>query len=112
MKPGKTTADAAGRFPPASLWGYKGEEENICSQWGHGLGLTLYEQPLISRAFSLEDPIPFEKGMTFAIETQQGEKGLGGVRLEEEVVVTENGCEVITKMPHEEIIVVRHSLLQ
>ncbi len=62
VKPGNTTADAAGRFPPASLWGYKGEEETIMSQFGHGLGPDLYEQPIVSRAFSFEDPQPFEKG--------------------------------------------------
>ncbi len=112
VKPGKTTADAAKRFPPVSLWGYKGEEYGLLSQWAHGIGLGLYEKPLISRAFSFDDPVPFEKGMTFAIETQQGEKGLGGVRIEEEVVVTETGCEVITRFPIEEITVVRHSLLR
>jgi Xaa-Pro aminopeptidase len=111
VKPGKTTADAAKRFPPASTWGYKSEEATIMSQFGHGIGLDNYEQPLVARAFSLEDPQPFEKGMVLAFETQEGELGLGGVRLEEEVLVTDNGCEVITRWPHENIITVKHSLI-
>ena len=112
VKPGATTADAAKRFPEAKLWGYPGEEWAVCSQWGHGIGLTLYERPIISRAYSLEDPLVFEKNMTFAIETQQGEEGIGGARLEEMVVVTDTGYEVMTRWPSEEITVVQHSLVE
>ena len=75
VKPGATTADAARRLPEAKLWGYPGEEYAILSQWGHGIWLSLYELPVISRCYSLDDPIIFEKNMTFAIETQQGKKG-------------------------------------
>ena len=76
-----------------------------------GIGLTLYERPIISRAYSLDDPLVFEKNMTFAIETQQGEEGVGGARLEEMVVVTDTGYEMMTRWPSEEITVVQHSLV-
>lgn len=112
VKPGATTADAAKRFPEAKLWGYPSEEWNICSQWGHGIGLSLYEKPIISRAYSLDEPLVFEKNMTFAIETQQGEEGIGGARLEEMVVVTDTGYEVMSRWPAEEITVVKHSLVE
>ena len=49
--------------------------------------------------------------MTSAIETQQGEDGLGGARLEEMVVVTDTGYEVISLWPAEEITVATHSLV-
>ncbi|NIO10457.1 MAG: M24 family metallopeptidase [Deltaproteobacteria bacterium] len=39
IKPGKTTADAARHFPPASTWGYKDEVEVLASEIGHGIGL-------------------------------------------------------------------------
>ena len=39
IKPGKTTADAAKHFPPASTWGYKEEVEILASEIGHGIGL-------------------------------------------------------------------------
>jgi Xaa-Pro aminopeptidase len=50
--------------------------------------------------------------MTFAIETQQGEEDIGGARLEEMVVVTDTGYEVMTRWPSEEITVVQHSLVE
>jgi len=112
VKPGKTTADAARRLPEAGVWNYPGEEWNVCSQWGHGIGLSLYEKPIISRAYSLESSLVFEKNMTFAIETQQGEEGVGGARLEEMVAVTDKGYEVLTRWPAEEITVVKHSLIE
>jgi Xaa-Pro aminopeptidase len=112
VKPGTTTADAAKRFPEAKLWGYPGEHWAVLSQWGHGIGLSLYEKPVISRAYSFDDPIVFEKNMTFAIETQQGEEGVGGARLEEMVVVTDTGYEVISLWPAEDITVATHSLVE
>ncbi|MCZ6449550.1 MAG: aminopeptidase P family protein, partial [Deltaproteobacteria bacterium] len=44
-----------------------------------------------------------EPGMVFALETYAGE-GYDGVRLEDEIVVTETGTEIITKFPNDELI--------
>ena len=54
----------------------------------------------------------FEKCMTFAIETQQGEEGIGAIRLEEMVVVTDRGYEIMTRWPIKEITTVKHSILE
>ena len=67
IKPGKTTADAAKHFPPASKWGYESEVEVLASEIGHGIGLgtsTGYDIPIINRLWSFDHPQVFEEGMT------------------------------------------------
>lgn len=106
IKPGATTADAAKHFPPASTWGYPDEAEVLCSEIGHGVGLGPgYEMPIINQQWSLKYPQVFEEGMVIAIEGREGEKRVGGVRLEDVVVVTKNGAELIDYFPREEILV-------
>lgn len=72
---------------------------------GHGIGLAQYEKPSFSRYISLRYPEVFEPGMTLAVEAHKGERGLGGVRIEDMVLVTENGAEVVNHWPRDEIIV-------
>jgi Xaa-Pro aminopeptidase len=105
IKPGATTADAAAAFAPASDWGYPDEVHLLTLEIGHGIGLKLYEIPCINRQWSLENPQTFEVGMTMAIEGREGEPRLGGVRLEDMIVITENGAELIDRMPRDEILV-------
>lgn len=109
IKPGATTADAAKHFPPASKWGYKEEAEVLTLEIGHGIGLHHYGYPIINRQWSLERPQVFEVGMTIAIEGREGERGVGGVRLEDGVVVTEQGAELIDHWPRGEILVAPRS---
>ena len=71
---------------------------------GHGIGLSHYEKPWISRAYSLDHPVPLEAGMHFALETFNGE-GEDGARIESQVIVTKDGHKVITKWPCEELMV-------
>jgi Xaa-Pro aminopeptidase len=54
----------------------------------------------------LDDPIVFEPGMTFAIETQHGTPGVGGARIEEVIHVTETGVEILSQWPVEECMAV------
>jgi hypothetical protein len=55
---------------------------------------------------SLEHPEVLEEGMVFALETYwPGADGWSAARIEEEVVVTADGCEVITKFPAEDLLV-------
>ena len=100
VKPGKTTADICKVWPDAKTMGAKNEMEVFGLQYGHGIGVGLWEFPVISRAYSLEHPIEIEPGMVFALETYAG-KGYDGCRLEDELVVTETGTEVITKFPRD-----------
>lgn len=105
IKPGATTADAAQHFPPATTWGYREEAEVLTAEIGHGVGLYQYEYPIINRQWSLKHPQVFEPGMTIAIEGREGEVGVGGVRLEDVVVVTKDGAELIDHFPRDEILV-------
>jgi Xaa-Pro aminopeptidase len=102
VKPGTTTADIATVWPDHKAMGAKDEHEIFGLQYGHGIGVGLWEFPIISRAYSIEHPVEIEPGMVFALETYAG-NGYDGVRLEDEVVVTETGIEVITKFPTDEL---------
>lgn len=106
IKPGATTADAAKFFPPASKWGYKDEAEVLSVEMGHGLGIgDGYDPPVINRQWSLKHPQVFEPGMVIAVESLEGEHRIGGVRLENMLVVTESGAEVIDHMVRDQILV-------
>ncbi len=105
IKPGITTADIASKWPTAKeLWGYEEEDEAAANLWGHGLGLSHYDLPVVSRIFSLDYPYEIKPNMVFALETQQGKMFEWGTRIEEELLVTDTGYEILTKFPSEEII--------
>jgi Xaa-Pro dipeptidase len=106
VKPGATTADIASVWPRAQEFGFPDEEAAFALQYGHGVGLSIWEKPIFSRLVSLEHPEPLEEGMVFALETYwPAADGWSAARIEEEVVVTATGCEVITKFPAEELLV-------
>jgi Xaa-Pro aminopeptidase len=106
VKPGTTTADVVSLWPKATEFGFANEEAAFGLQYGHGIGLSIWERPIFSRMVSLEHPEVLEEGMVFALETYWPAKdGWSAARIEEEVVVTATGCEVITKFPAEELLV-------
>jgi Xaa-Pro dipeptidase len=105
IRPGVTTADIAKAWPRAEEFGYRDEEEAFLQQFGHGIGVGLWERPIISRRFSLDHPQTIREGMVFAVETWSGaEDGSGAARIEELVVVTKDGCDVITNFPSDHLI--------
>ena len=105
-RPGTTTDQIASVWPTAQELGFPDEQACFGLQFGHGLGVGLYEAPMISRVHSLEHPIEIEEGMVFALETYcAASDGESAARIEEEVVVTATGHRVITKFPADELLV-------
>jgi Xaa-Pro aminopeptidase len=106
VRPGATTADIVSVWPRAEEFGFASEEAAFALQYGHGVGLSIWEKPIFSRLVSLDHPETLEEGMLFALETYwPADDGWSAARIEEEVVVTATGCEVITKFPAEELLV-------
>lgn len=106
VRPGATTADIVSVWPTAQEFGFPDEEAAFALQYGHGVGLSIWEKPVFSRLVSLDHPEALEEGMVFALETYwPSSDGWGAARIEEELVVTKDGCEVITKFPAEELLV-------
>ncbi|WP_165368209.1 M24 family metallopeptidase, partial [Phytoactinopolyspora endophytica] len=106
VKPGATTADIVSVWPRAEEFGFPDETAAFALQYGHGVGLSIWEKPIFSRLVSLDHPETLEEGMVFALETYwPAADGWSAARIEEEVVVTTDGCEVITKFPAEELLV-------
>jgi Xaa-Pro dipeptidase len=106
VRPGVTTAEIVSVWPRAEEFGFADEEAAFALQYGHGVGLSIWEKPIFSRLVSLDHPEVLEEGMVFALETYwPAADGWSAARIEEEVVVTANGCEVITKFPAEELLV-------
>ena len=92
-------------WPKAPEFGFPDEMTAFGLQFGHGIGCAIHERPIISRVVSLEHPTEIKEGMVFALETYCPAKdGFSAARIEEEVVITENGHEVITRFPCKELI--------
>lgn len=64
---------------------------------GHGLGLEDHEEPDMKEG----DLLPLEPGMTFTIEPGVYLPGLGGIRVEDDMLITETGAESLTTLPRE-----------
>lgn len=106
VRPGMTTDKIAALWPKAEEFGFANEMEAFGLQFGHGLGLALHERPIISRLVSFDSPFELREGMVFALETYcPAADGNGAARIEEEVVVTNDGCRVITLFPAQELFI-------
>jgi Xaa-Pro aminopeptidase len=106
VRPGAGTDTVAGVWPAATDFGFASEMAAFGLQFGHGLGLGLHERPIISRLNSLKNPVEIQPGMVFALETYcPASDGFSAARIEEEVVVTEQGVHVITKFPAQELFI-------
>src|SRR5215469_7005611 len=106
IRPGVSTAEVVELFPRAEQFGFADEEAAFALQYGHGVGLSIWEKPIFSRLVSFDHPETVEEGMVFALETfWPSSDGWSAARIEEQLVVTATGAEVITRFPAEELLV-------
>ncbi len=95
-KPGtlvKELDQAARSFITKSGYG-----QNFTHNLGHGVGLEIHETPSLSSK-SVDKNMPLEEGMVITIEPGIYLPDIGGVRLEDTVVITANGYENLTNRP-------------
>ena len=106
IKAGVGTDEVAALLPKAEEFGFENEMAAFGLQFAHGLGLGLHERPIISRLNSMKEPIELQVGMVFALETYcPASDGFSAARIEEEVVVTPDGPQILTLFPAQDLVV-------
>jgi Xaa-Pro aminopeptidase len=106
IRPGVTTGEVVQVWPEATEFGFPSEEAAFALQYGHGVGLAIWEKPVFSRLTSIDHPEVIREGMVFALETfWPASDGWSAARIEEQLVVTATGCELLTRFPAEELMV-------
>jgi Xaa-Pro dipeptidase len=93
VKPGATNADVFVQADPYVL-----------DSLGHGSGVNPWEAPYFSPA-SKDAPVVLKEGMAFNLEPYAGKPGVGGIRLENNHIVTKDGVDIYTTYPFDERLV-------
>ncbi|WP_406689711.1 Xaa-Pro peptidase family protein [Saccharopolyspora sp. ID03-671] len=98
VRPGATaeSVDAAAREPIAAA----GFGENFVHRTGHGIGLDVHEEPYVVGG----NDLVLEAGMAFSVEPGIYQQGKWGARIEDIVIVTEDGVESVNNQPHELVV--------
>ncbi|NLE75837.1 MAG: M24 family metallopeptidase, partial [Chloroflexi bacterium] len=94
VRPGVSASqvDAAARRHLAE----RGYGDRFIHRTGHGIGLDIHELPSIQAG----NELPLEEGYTFSLEPGVYLPGRFGVRMEDIVAVTDQGCQTLTGLPH------------
>lgn len=104
MRPGRTNEEAAQAVREAAR--RHGLESHLLTLFiGHGIGMGANEPPYIGEPSPGASVVEFRPGMVFAVEPLiwvEGIRGGGGVRLEEMVLITEEGPRVLSRAPFDE----------
>jgi Xaa-Pro aminopeptidase len=98
VRPGVTAeqVDAAARDVIAGA----GFGEYFIHRTGHGIGLDVHEEPYIISG----NDLPLEPGMAFSVEPGIYQAGRWGARIEDIVVVTDDGVEALNNRPHDLVV--------
>jgi Xaa-Pro aminopeptidase len=106
IRAGVGTDEVAALLPRAEDFGFDSEMEAFGLQFAHALGLGLHERPIISRLNSMKEPVELQVGMVFALETYcPASDGYSAARIEEEIVITDDGPVVLTLFPAQDLMV-------
>ena len=104
MRPGRTNKDSAeALIKIADKYGLDGSFLSLFI--AHGVGIGANEPPYIGETLPGAPVYEFQPGMVFAVEPLiwvEGVRGGGGVRLEEMVLVTEDGPHVMSRAPFDD----------
>ncbi len=107
MRPGQTNKDASeALIKTADAFGLGGRFLSLFI--GHGVGIGANEPPYLGETLPGAPTYQFEPGMVFAVEPLiwiDGVRGGGGVRLEEMVLITEDGPHVMSRAPFDDALI-------